>query len=129
MVDTSVWIDYLNNHDTPAVVRLDMVLAIEKVAVGDVVLCEILQGIRTEARAASTLRILSQYEQVAMVSPAMAVRAASNYRYLRQRGITIRSSIDCFIATAVIAGHHVLLHNDRDFDHFEEHLGLQVLHP
>ncbi len=60
---------------------------------------------------------------------ALAVAAANNYRLLRSRGITIRKTIDCLIATFCIAEGHILLHDDRDFDLFEDHLGLQVIHP
>ena len=60
-------------------------------------------------------------------NPAIALAAANNYRFLRARGITIRSSIDCLIATYCIETGTALLHNDRDFDPFEEHLGLRVV--
>jgi predicted nucleic acid-binding protein len=59
----------------------------------------------------------------------MAMASAENYRRLRAKGITVRKTIDCLIATFCIENGHVLLHRDRDFDSFEEHLGLQVVHP
>lgn len=59
----------------------------------------------------------------------IVLRAGENYRFLRKRGFTIRSSIDCMIATFCIEQDIVLLHNDRDFHPFEEYLGLQVLRP
>lgn len=59
----------------------------------------------------------------------LAVAAAANYRLLRNRGITVRAGLDCLIATYCILNQHSLLHNDRDFDAFEKHLGLRVVHP
>ncbi len=59
----------------------------------------------------------------------IAVAAAENYRILRTKGITVRKTIDCLIATFCIREGHELLHRDRDFDPFEMHLGLQVIHP
>lgn len=129
IVDTSVWVDYFNDRDTPQVARLESLLDIRSIAIGDLILCEILQGMRTEGRAAQTLRVLSEYVLIPMLNTRLAIRAAAHYRHLRQRGITVRSTADCLIATAVIDGDHVLLHNDRDFDQFEKHLGLRVLHP
>jgi predicted nucleic acid-binding protein len=129
VVDSSVWVDLFNNRPTAQVELLRELLPYEQIGVGDLVLFEILQGFRSEAKVTRTLAVLSRCEFLHMVSPPVAQMAAANYRFLRSRGITIRSSIDSLIATAVIAGGHILLHNDRDFDHFEKHLGLRVMHP
>ena len=59
----------------------------------------------------------------------MALAAAGNYRTLRARGITIRKPVDTLIATFCLLDEHELLHRDRDFDGFEKHLGLKVVHP
>ena len=59
----------------------------------------------------------------------LAVAAAQNYRLLRQRGYTVRKTIDCLIATFCIEAEHGLLHRDHDFDPFEKHLGLRVVQP
>jgi predicted nucleic acid-binding protein len=59
----------------------------------------------------------------------MAIRSAQNYRNLRKKGFTIRTTIDCILATFCIENGHELLHNDRDFDVFEQHLDLKVRHP
>ncbi len=47
---------------------------------------------------------------------------------VRRRGITVRKTVDCFIATFAIENGFSLLHNDQDFDPFEEHLNLEVVH-
>ena len=67
--------------------------------------------------------------QVNMVSPALAVQSARNYRFLRQKGIAVRKTIDSLIATFCIENDHQLLHNDSDIDGYEEYLGLRVVHP
>ena len=59
----------------------------------------------------------------------LAIQAAANYRALRKRGKTPRKTIDVLVATFCIAEQHSLLHRDRDFDPFEELLGLSVVHP
>ena len=64
-----------------------------------------------------------------MVNPDLALQSAQNYRALRKKGITTRKTIDCLIATFCIAEHHKLLHRDSDYDGFEKHLGLSVVHP
>jgi predicted nucleic acid-binding protein len=73
--------------------------------------------------------LLTRFIQTQMVSPALAVQSARNYRALRQKGITVRKTIDSLIATYCIENDHELLHNDRDFDGYEQHLGLLVVHP
>jgi hypothetical protein len=60
---------------------------------------------------------------------ALAVATARNYRVLRARGWTVRTTIDGLIATFCLLNAHTLLHNDRDFDRFEEVLDLRVVHP
>jgi len=63
------------------------------------------------------------------MSRLIATKSGKNYRFLRSKGITIRKTIDCLIATFCIENEYQLLHNDRDFDPFEKHLGLKVVHP
>jgi hypothetical protein len=59
----------------------------------------------------------------------LAMQSAENYRSLRRKGVTVRSTVDCLIATFCIEDGHQLLHRDRDFDLFEQHMRLHVLHP
>jgi predicted nucleic acid-binding protein len=125
LVDSSVWIDQFNQVASPAVERLRALVAEEPLLVGDLILCEVLQGFRTEVQAQLVERALSQYQIVALSSPELAVKAAANYRLLRQRGITIRKTIDLIIGTFCIERGHALLHSDRDFEPMERYLGLQ----
>jgi len=126
--DTSVWVDYLNGTDTPAASALAQWLAAAQVCIGDLVMMEVLQGLREE-RVRRVSGILGRLPARSMCSPELAVAAAANYRALRRRGITVRSTIDCLIATYCIESGAELLHSDHDFDPFEEHLGLRVARP
>lgn len=129
IVDTTVWVDYLKGVGTPAVEWLDRETSRQRLGLLDLMACEVLQGLSTDQEASSVLRHLRQFEIFATGGVDLAVAAARNYRRLRSRGKTVRKTIDCLIATFCIEQHHALLHNDRDFDAFEELLDLQVVHP
>jgi predicted nucleic acid-binding protein len=127
VVDSSVWIPYLRNDHTERTERLDDLLDREQIVVGDIVMCEILQGVRNEAEAARVETILRGFHLAAMRDVELAVRAAQHYRRLRSIGITIRKTVDLIIGTFCIENDHALLHDDRDFAHMERHLGLRVV--
>ncbi len=129
IVDTTVWIDYLNGARTPQTDWLDAELERERLGLTDLILCEVLQGVRDEQQAAETRQELEKLEIMSMGGVELAVTAAKHYRTLRARGRSIRRTIDCLIATFCLMNNHALLHNDRDFDAFEEVLGLRVVHP
>ena len=97
--------------------------------VGDLVLMEVVRGIRHEDRLQRVLALFASFRLVNMVERGTALRAARHYRYLRSLGITVRSTIDCLIATYCIDHDLPLLHADRDFDAFRDHLGLRVVEP
>ena len=127
IVDSSVLIDYLGNRSTPQTDWLDRNLDRRRLGITTLILTEVLQGIRGDGRFAETLSVLERLSVFEAGSRDVAVESASNYRALRQRGITIRSTIDCLTATFCIHEGYELLHNDRDFDPFEELLDLDVV--
>jgi predicted nucleic acid-binding protein len=127
VVDTSVWIPYMHGHNTPEVQRLTALPRLRDIIVGDVIMMEVLSGARSEKIASELREEFEQFELRAMAGFSGAIAAAQHYRTLRGLGITVRSSIDVLIASYCIEGDHTLLHRDRDFDHFERHLGLKVL--
>lgn len=129
IIDTTVWIDYLNGTQTWQTDWLDAEITRQRLGLTDVILCEILQGVKDEGQAAETLRELLKFEIMPMGGIDLAIASAQNYRTLRARGRTVRKTIDCLIATFCLMNGHTLLHNDRDYDAFEENLGLRVLHP
>ena len=130
-VDTTVWVDHLNDTPTPQVIRLRDIITngLGLLVVGDLVLCEVLQGLSNAREAALVERALRRFTLAAMVNPLLASRSAANYRALRARGITVRKTMDMLIGTYCIEHGHALLHSDRDFDPMETHLGLSVVHP
>jgi predicted nucleic acid-binding protein len=124
LVDTSVWIDFINDRNSHHVHRLDALLSSEEIIIGDLMLCEILQGFDSEPAATEAENLLRNFEIVPMAGDAIAVAAARNFRSLRRRGITIRKTIDLLIGTWCIENETPLLHNDRDFHPMARHLGL-----
>lgn len=124
VVDSSVWIDFLNGRDVPHVRRLHACLGAEEIVVGDLMLCEVLQGLRDEHAARSVEALLRRFDIVPMGGDEIAVAAARNFRALRQKGITVRTTIDLLIGTWCIENRKALLHNDNDFRPMARHLGL-----
>ena len=129
IVDTTVWVDYLKGASTPEVEWLDRETSRQRLGLLDLMACEVLQGLATDEEAVRVLRHLRRFEIFRTGGIELAVAAARNYRHLRSRGRTVRKTIDCLIATFCIEQNHALLHNDRDFDAFEELLDLQVVNP
>ena len=129
VVDTSVWVDYFNGVENPQTDFLHAVLDKTPILIGDLILTEVLQGFRHDPDFEKVRRTLARFTQANMVDIALAVQSARNYRFLRQKGITVRKTIDSLIATYCIENEHELLHNDSDFDGYEKHLGLRVIHP
>jgi predicted nucleic acid-binding protein len=101
------------------------ILGIEEVIVGDLMLCEVLQGLESEQAAPDVEALLRRFEIVSMAGEAIAVAGARNYRFLRRRGITVRKQIDLLIGTWCIENRAPLLHNDSDFHPMTRHLGLR----
>jgi len=124
LVDSSVWIDYFNGTPSWQADALDELLDRETIAVGDLILAEVLQGFREERDFESAKRLLLDLYQVQLCGTEVALEAAMNFRLLRSKGVTVRKTVDTFIATACIKNGWMLLHNDRDFEPFEKHLGL-----
>ena len=127
VVDSSVWIDAFRGNQTPQVILLDQLIGQNALAVGDLILAEVLQGVDTEHEFARVLQRMRTMPIIAISSETVAIEAARNYRRLRSLGITVRKTIDTLIATRCIIDGHELLYSDRDFDPFVEHLGLGVV--
>jgi predicted nucleic acid-binding protein len=127
IVDTSVLIPYLDGRINPQSEWLDGHFPQRRLGITTLILSEILQGIRSDKLFVETLKALERFAVFATGSKDLAVASARNYRALRTKGITIRSLIDCYTATFCIQQGYELLHNDRDFDPFEKHLGLVVV--
>ena len=128
-MDTTVWIDYFQGVENPETEWLNTEIDRQRLGLTDIILCEVLQGVRDDVVAKEVERRLLNLEVFDTGGVAVAREAARNYRALRSRGHTVRKTIDCLIATFCLRGQHSLLHRDRDFDPFEKFLELSVIHP
>lgn len=127
LVDTTVWIDFLNNNSTTQVVKLEhSIKNNEDICICGVILTEILQGIRAKNQYLKTKSYLENLIFLPM-SYSTFIKSADIFRYLRKRGITIRKPIDCMIAAVSVENNVPLLHNDRDFDHIEIYKGFKTI--
>jgi predicted nucleic acid-binding protein len=128
IVDTTVWIDYLRGLRNNETDYFDRELGRQRFGLTDFILCETLQGVGDQNTFTRVLRELRKFEVFETGSQELAIEAARNFRNLRRRGRTVRKTIDCLIATFCLRHWHSLLHRDRDYDHFEDFLGLAVIH-
>jgi predicted nucleic acid-binding protein len=129
LVDATVWIDYLRGHDNSATRWLDQQLTYQALGLADLTLCEVLQGVRDEYEFRDVRDDLLRFNVFSTGGQELAMAAAQNYLNLRRRGVTVRKTVDCIVATFCIESGHELLHRDRDFEVFEKFLGLRVVHP
>jgi len=127
LADTSVWIDYFNGVSTWQTERLDLLLDTEPVALGDLILTEVLQGFRNDPDFRRPQAFLAELPFYELGGYAVCLQAARNYRALRAKGTTVHKTIDVIIATACIKWDFELLPSDRDFDVLQKILGLQVV--
>lgn len=127
IVDSSVWVDYLNNVHNAHTQWLESAFGKVRIGLTSLILCEVLQGIRRDDEFLETLEELTRFPIVEDLSTELAVASAQHFRSLQGKGITVRKTADCMIAAICIRDGHHLLHKDRDFNPFQVHLGLQVV--
>lgn len=126
VADTSAWIDYLRGVDAPHTAALDYELDRNRIVTGDLIIAEFLQGFRKEKDYLAAKKIMDSLEYRDFVGKHVALCSARNFRLLRSKGVTVRKTIDVIIATFCIESGFPLIHNDRDFDPMEKHIGLKV---
>ena len=124
IVDSSVWIDYFNGNPTAESDFLDRILGVQDIAVGDLILTEVLQGFRSDKDFKTAKKIIEDFDVVEMLGRERAISAASKYRSLRKTGTTVRKTNDVIIASYCIDEKVPLLFSDKDFEPFVEKLGL-----
>jgi predicted nucleic acid-binding protein len=128
LVDSSVWVDYFTGKPTPATDKLDLLLGNELVAIGDLMLTEVLQGFRADKDYRQARKMLLSLTVLNILDTTIALKSAANFRALRKKGITVRKTSDAIIATYCIENGLPLLHSDKDFEPFHKHLGLKGSH-
>jgi predicted nucleic acid-binding protein len=127
IVDSTVWVDYVNGKSNEETRLLEARIGREEIGLTDLIFCEVLQGLRSEREFEEVKTGLLEFSIFPTGGTEMAAETAMNYRKLRARGFTVRKTIDCWIATFCIREGHELLHRDRDFEPFENELGLRVV--
>jgi hypothetical protein len=127
LVDSSVWIDYFRGAVTQQTESLDRLLGRQPLAIGDLILTEVLQGFDDDREFHEVRKLLTTLHIVELGGREIAIQAARNFRTLRKLGVTVRKTIDTVIATRCIESGHELLHCDRDFEPFTKHLGLRAV--
>jgi predicted nucleic acid-binding protein len=126
LIDSSVLIDYLRAAETPQAALFDSLLGRTPLAVGDLIVAEVLQGVRDEREFERVKNTLDGFPHINLCDYALAIKASRYYRTLRAKGVTVRKTIDTLIATRCIEDGLTLLHADKDFAPFAEHFGLRV---
>jgi predicted nucleic acid-binding protein len=127
VVDTTVWIDFLNGRDEAHVDQLARMIDTDVgIALTDVTLTEVLQGVRDEGQVSLVDERLCAFDVLRLDSLDDFRRAAQLYRTARRRGVTIRRTVDCLIASVCIREGVPIMHNDGDFDRLAEHCALTI---
>jgi predicted nucleic acid-binding protein len=127
LVDSSVWIGYFNGKINPQTDWLDYALGKEIIIVGDLILVEVLQGFQSDRDFRKAKELLMNFRIMEMLGLELSLKSASNYRFLRKKGVTVRKTIDVIIGTFCIHHNLSLLHGDQDFDPLIKHLGLNAV--
>jgi predicted nucleic acid-binding protein len=127
IVDSTVWVDYFRGVENSETIWLEQGIGREPIALIDLILCEVLQGIRSDSQFETVKAELSEFDVFDSGGVEMAMAASANYRQLKTKGYTVRKTIDCWIATFCLRGGHALLHRDKDFDPFESVFGLKII--
>ena len=125
LVDSSVWIDFFNGTGCAETDKLNEILGLEEVVIGDLILAEVLQGFRSDTDYKAAKSVLTSLTVYDLLGKDMAVKSANNFRKLRKKGITIRKTADVIIATYCIENKIPLLFTDKDFAPFVDNLRLK----
>jgi len=127
VVDTSVWVDVLNERRTPqAQSCVELIEGGEPIALTEIVITEILQGLRSDREARLVERHLRAFPILRLDGLDDFVLAADLYRTARRAGVTIRKTLDCLIAAPCIRTGAPLLHSDADFDKLASCTSLRI---
>lgn len=127
IVDTSAWIEYFRDGEPDVVAKVDRCLDRNLVGIGDLVYCEVMQGIRSPRRRGDVSSLFLSLPQFDMVGFHIAEKSATNYRLLRSKGVTVRKTIDVLIGTFCTERGFQIVHHDSDFDLMARHIGLDVI--
>ena len=127
IIDTSAWIEYFRNGDIEVVGKVDRCLDQDLVGIGDLIYCEVMQGIYAARQRGEVSSLLLSLPHFDMCGFQIAEKSAANYRLLRSKDITVRKTIDVIIGTFCAENGFQIVHRDSDFDLMAKLMGLDVL--
>ena len=125
LVDSGVWIDFFNGTENTETDKLNEILGLEEVVIGDLILAEVLQGFRRDRDYKLAKDVLTSLTGHDLIGKEMAIKSANNFRKLSKKGITIKKTANVIIATYCIENKIPLLFTDKDFTPFVENLRLR----
>jgi predicted nucleic acid-binding protein len=117
LIDTSAFIEFLNKTGSPFDREIESLISKDKeTAIADIVLTEVLQGIKNDKDYAEVKKSLLSFPVYSLKGIDSFIASADLYRKCRKKGLTIRNTIDLLIAQIALENDLILLHNDKDFD-------------
>jgi predicted nucleic acid-binding protein len=126
IVDTSVWVDYLNKRLNKRTLALNDLLDNESIIMPPLIMQEVLQGINEDSVFTLVRDTFLGFNFLEYNIVEAHLKAALLFRFLRKKGVTIRKPNDCLIAWLCINFNIPLLHNDKDFDNIAKHTTLKI---
>jgi predicted nucleic acid-binding protein len=129
LVDTSVWVEYLRNTNTPVVDQLHQLLRQRAdIRITEPIVMELLAGADTPQREAAISTLTNGLTLLPVDTSLDYAAAASLFVAARKIGRRIRSLNDCLIAAVAVRTEASVFHNDRDFDELAKVTTLKVHH-
>ena len=123
LVDTSVWIEVFRQ---PSGIDLEAHLDLDEIATCLPVVQEVLQGFRDESAFRKAREAMLSFPVVeSPLREGIFTDAVELYRSARRNGLTVRSSVDCLIASCALRNDLTVLHRDRDFSSLAKVSGLK----
>jgi len=117
LIDASAFIEFLNHTGSSIDTLVEQLIDdAEDVALAEITLTEILQGIKTDREYLEVKAALLTFPVISLNGAESYIAAAELYRKCRKKGLTIRCTVDLLIAQIALEHHLPLLHNDRDFN-------------
>jgi len=127
LIDTSAFIEFLNHTGSPFDKELEHLITNEEdLAIADVTITEILQGIKDDKEFNEIKKSLLAFPVYSFKGVDSYIAAAELYRKCRKKGLTVRSTIDLLIAQIALEHNLILLHNDDDFESIAKVCSLKI---
>ncbi len=124
LVDTSVWMAFLNRPASPEKRVVDRLIDTDEAAIAGVVLAELLQGCRSQAESSLLRELLLALPYLAITQTTW-IQAGELSAALRKKGLTLPVS-DLVLAAAAIEHSCLVYSLDR---HFQQIPGLRRYAP